>query len=94
MFCPKCGKEITDEAFCPYCGQATDGKSNPYQSMDAPNPLYALIAFFIPLAGLVLFIASKKAYPKRAKSALKGYLARLAMYLIVFLITLIPYIIY
>lgn len=89
MFCSKCGKEITDEAFCPYCGQPTGGKSTPYQALDAPNPLYALIAFFIPLAGLVLFIASIKAYPRRAKSALKGYLARLAMYLIIFLIPII-----
>jgi TM2 domain-containing membrane protein YozV len=46
MFCPKCGKEIPNDAsFCPNCGSAIKAKAAPVDSSgDAPEPKSALAA--------------------------------------------------
>jgi hypothetical protein len=41
---------------------------------DAPSMGYAVLGFFIPLAGLILYLVWKDQYPLRAKSAGKGAL--------------------
>jgi hypothetical protein len=50
--------------------QGTAGQS----SSDAPSMGYAVLGFFIPLAGLILYLVWKDQYPLRAKSAGKGAL--------------------
>lgn len=73
MFCPKCGKQIMDEAVvCPNCGCAVKGSAAPVA--DAPSPGYAVLGFFIPLVGLILYLMKKDTEPLRAKSAGKGAL--------------------
>lgn len=39
---------------------------------DAPNFLFALIGFIIPLVGLVLWLIERGSRPQKAMSALKG----------------------
>lgn len=74
MFCPKCGKEIMDEAvICPHCGCATNNQKASGTG-DAPSTGYAVLGFFIPLVGLILYLVNKDQYPQRAKSAGKGAL--------------------
>lgn len=69
MFCSHCGQEIPDEAvICPKCGcqplvRKGDGKSFGI----------ALLSFFIPLVGLILYFVWKKEKPLRAGSAGKGF---------------------
>ena len=75
MFCPKCGKEIMDEAvICPHCGCATGKNSTGVSSGDSPSTGYAVLGFFFPLIGLILYLVNKDTYPSRAKSAGKGAL--------------------
>lgn len=71
-FCSKCGKEIVDEAVvCPHCGCAV---SRTADVADAPNMGYAVLGFFIPLVGLILYLVNKEKSPLKAKSAGKGAL--------------------
>lgn len=81
MFCKKCGKEICDEAVvCPHCGCAT-GNPFPLSSnlngnaeKDASNLGLAILSFFIPVVGLILYLVWRQDYPLKAKSAGKGAL--------------------
>ncbi len=74
MYCKTCGKEINDNAvICPNCGCST-GKGNAVKGKDESSIGYALLGFFIPIVGLILFLMWKEEYPLRAKSAGKGAL--------------------
>ena len=76
MFCSKCGKEVNDEAVvCIHCGCAIENKkSSLTDSNDAPNIGFAVLGFFIPLVGLILYLINKDTAPLKAKSAGKGAL--------------------
>lgn len=74
-YCEKCGKELMDEAVvCPGCGCAVRG-SNVLKNDDAPSTGFAVLGFFIPIAGLILYLINKDSSPLKAKSAGKGALA-------------------
>ena len=71
-FCSKCGKKVMEEAVvCPHCGCAIARNAD---VMDAPNMGYAVLGFFIPLVGLILYLVNKDKSPLKAKSAGKGAL--------------------
>ena len=76
MFCSKCGKEVNDEAVvCVHCGCAIENKKpSPANSNDAPKTGFAVLGFFIPLVGLILYLVNKDTAPLKAKSAGKGAL--------------------
>lgn len=93
MFCKNCGKQIPDNSnFCPKCGVNIKSSSNQYtgyQSIkknqnpdDASSFGYALLSFFIPVAGIVLFIVWNDEYPKRAKSCLNGIITGTVLYVV------------
>ena len=76
-YCSKCGKEIFDEAvICPNCGCATAPTATvaATANVDAPNTGFAVLGFFIPLVGLILYLMNKDTMPLKAKSAGKGAL--------------------
>lgn len=86
--------------FCPYCGAQIDAhtqnQSGEYRPIDqnyqSPYPKqddessfgYALLSFFVPIVGLVLYLIWNKEYPLRAKSCIKGFIANIVVYVIVF----------
>lgn len=71
MFCSHCGQEISDEAvICPHCGCETVRK----KAEDGKSIGFAILSFFIPLVGLILYLIWKDEKPLRAKSAGKGAL--------------------
>ena len=77
MYCRKCGKEILDEAvFCVHCGCSTQVNPAPaaQSANDAPSTGRAVLGFFIPLAGLIIWLINKDTKPLMAKSAGKGAL--------------------
>lgn len=81
MFCVKCGKEIRNDAItCPHCGCLTDNYYLQSQAApvvkqpDASSFGFAVLGFFFPLIGLILYLAWKQEYPKRALSVGKGAL--------------------
>lgn len=76
MYCSNCGKEIDNEAVvCVHCGYPVENKREFYQNQqDAPDIGYAILGFFIPLVGLILYLVNKDTFPLKAKSAGKGAL--------------------
>ena len=74
-FCQKCGKELVDEAvICTNCGCSVGGSPINAYAADAPNLGLAILGFFIPLVGLILYLVNKDSSPLKAKSAGKGAL--------------------
>lgn len=83
MFCSKCGKEVAEgTAFCPFCGASLNSTSSMNSTMqnvsansnDAPSTGFAVLGFFIPIVGLILYLVWKNESPKKAKSCGKGAL--------------------
>lgn len=82
MYCRYCGKQIEEDArFCPYCGSALqeERQAPPPQQRyvdpnDAPSGGFAVLGFFFPVVGLILFLVWQDTMPRRAKSCGKGAL--------------------
>lgn len=73
-YCTFCGNEINKEAtICPYCKKEVLN-NNSVSENDAGGFGWGALGFFIPLAGLILFIVWNSEKPKTAKSAGLGAL--------------------
>lgn len=74
MFCKNCGAEIDDKAVvCPKCGVAQS--NTPTASPDdKPSAGFAVLCFFIPIVGLILYLIWHDTYPLKARSCGKGAL--------------------
>ena len=80
MYCCKCGKEL-DPSFncCPYCGNDINGvreeKNEKINKMEDSNSgWWAVLGFFVPLAGLILYLVWENEKPLTAKKCGKGAL--------------------
>ena len=72
-YCTNCGKELSDEMiFCPDCGHATDLASNNAPSKppmeDKVHIGLCVLAFFIPLFGLIYWLIARNETPKKANA--------------------------
>lgn len=101
MYCPNCGEPIPDGArFCYKCG-ASLGYDYPRRAYDSDRGYdndsgsfgWAVLGFFIPLVGLILYLVWKDEKPKSAKRAGKGALVSVILYLIVIAIYVIVFVI-
>lgn len=72
MYCKNCGHYIDDSAtYCNNCGTKFDNNNG---TDDHSSFGFAVLGFFIPIVGLILFLIYEEKKPKRAKSAGKGAL--------------------
>jgi hypothetical protein len=75
-YCSHCGTEIADEAvICVKCG--CPAASNPQGAAnlnDAPSGGFAVLGFFFPFIGLILWLVWNNSSPLKAKSCGKGAL--------------------
>ena len=95
-YCPYCGSynERANANFCEHCGapisngNVTYNNPNNYNNnlQEGSTIGWGILGFFVPLAGLVLFIAWHNDKPKSAKSAGIGALIRVILSIIVFFI--------
>jgi len=70
-YCSNCGEKInSNEINCSKCGQPLQN-NNPN---DTGSIGLVLLGFFVPLIGMILFIAWHNSYPKKSKSCGKGAL--------------------
>lgn len=73
MYCRNCGTYIDDSAtYCINCGTRFDNNNN--ETDDRSSFAFAILGFFIPIIGLILFLIYEGKKPKRAKSVGKGAL--------------------
>lgn len=74
-FCSHCGKEVLDSAVvCPNCGSGICDKNIIITQDDAPSTAWAVLGFFFPLVGFILYLVNLDRLPLKAKSAGKGAL--------------------
>ena len=93
MFCHECGKEVKDEAVvCVHCGCAIENKKASIKNAeDAPSTGFAVLGFFIPLVGLIIYLINKDAATLKAKSAGKGALIGFCVSLVSSIILIVGY---
>lgn len=97
MYCRYCGKQIEEDArFCPYCGSAQqeERQAPPPQQRyvdpnDAPSGGFAVLGFFFPLIGLILYLVWKDELPQRAHSCGKGALVGVVVYVVFWILAMI-----
>ena len=91
MTCKRCGKEVNEGAFCPYCGTPLYVETP--QKVDKPDAGYTVLGFFLPVIGLILYLVWKDDYPLRAKScgkgALIGVIVAVALWVLSIVLTLL-----
>ena len=80
-YCSTCGKQIEDEAIiCIHCGCLT---SNKVIEEDKNNPGFNVLAFLIPIVGMILYFAWKNEKPIRANgigaAALGGFVCSIIL---------------
>ena len=76
MFCYSCGQEIDNNSqFCLHCGAPAAGNMNGVSiKKDGPSFGFALLGFFLPVVGLIIYLVMNDDRPQKAKSAGKGAL--------------------
>ncbi len=99
MFCINCGKEIDDNSkFCPECGVDTQtGQPNyqrpprPMDPEDSGSVGWAILGFFVPVVGLILYLVWMQTKPKSGKMAGLGALVNVitgVVFVIVYVIVI------
>ena len=72
VYCKNCGAKISSNAYvCPKCGVLTDNKKT---EQDAPSAGFAILGFFFPVIGFILWLIWKDNTPLKASSCGKGAL--------------------
>lgn len=87
-YCRYCGSKMGDGAkFCPACGaEVIASAQKPVERYDdSPSPGFALLSFFFPLVGLILFVVWMNDYPRKSKSCGIGALVGFVVQIIFFL---------
>lgn len=68
-FCSKCGKEIMDDAvICMNCGCAVENQPLAQNAVDEVSVGLCVLAFFVPLFGIIYWPVKHKETPKKAKA--------------------------
>ena len=95
MYCKNCGRSVDDtSSYCNNCGARIDNKPNADVSEDNSNLGFAILGFFIPIVGLILFLIYEEKKPKRAKSAVKGALIGFITEIVLAIILVILYVVF
>lgn len=95
MYCKNCGRTVDDtSSYCNNCGARIDNKPNADVSEDNSNSGFAILGFFIPIVGLILFLIYEEKKPKRAKSAVKGALIGFITEIVLAIILVILYVVF
>ena len=93
-YCRYCGIPIEGAAaFCVYCGTAAGPRPAPLPvEKDKPSAVLNALCFFIPIMGLILYLALKKHRPQKARACGKASLGMLYFILAISCIAAFVYI--
>lgn len=79
-YCKYCGAEVAGDAvFCIHCGRSLVDEHTYSQNDDSGSFGYGVLGFFIPLAGIILYLVWHKDKPKSASMAGKGAVASIIL---------------
>lgn len=93
MYCKNCGRMVDDNSlYCNNCGIQLDNAQKQNVSDDNSSFGFAVLGFFFPLIGLILFLIYESKKPKRAKSAGKGALIGFITKIVLSIILVILYV--
>jgi len=93
MYCKNCGNVVDEGSlYCNSCGTKLDTTHLPIE--DSPSTGFAVLGFFFPLIGLILFLVYESKKPKRAKSAGKGALIGFITNIVLSIILVIVYVVF
>ncbi|MBQ7835903.1 MAG: zinc ribbon domain-containing protein [Clostridia bacterium] len=74
-YCKHCGSEVNENAYaCVKCGCALKDEPTKSSTSDIPAFLWGILGYFVPVAGLILWILWKGERPLDAKAAGLGAL--------------------
>ena len=94
MYCKNCGALVDENSlYCNKCGTRLDNTQSVPVSEDRSSFGFALLGFFVPLAGLIFFLIYESKKPKRAKSAGKGALIGFITEIILSIVVVILYVV-
>ena len=72
MYCKKCGRAVEEDSlYCNNCGAQINTTQNQNISEDSSSFGFALLGFFIPLVGLILFSYTRGRSPKEQNLLVK-----------------------
>ena len=97
MYCKNCGQELSDtDAFCTQCGQSVNESSDSLPAVVEEKKVakkarfaWAILGFFVPVVGLILFIIWKSEHPDVARKAGIGALAGVVTEIVVAIFSVI-----
>ncbi|HKM30184.1 MAG TPA: zinc ribbon domain-containing protein [Bacilli bacterium] len=88
-YCRNCGAQLEEgQKFCLVCGKA-DKNDFITSSIDTGGLEWGVLGFFIPLAGLVLYLIWREEKPKTARIAGKGALISAMLTAVLFVLYVI-----
>lgn len=86
MYCKNCGEMIDDKAvICPKCGVAQVQLPS---VTDSGSFGWALLGFFIPVVGLILFLVWRESKPKSSKKAGIGALVSVLLGILFYILVI------
>ncbi len=89
-YCVNCGKEIEQEIItCPDCGMIQNTNEVIKTEEEGSKIGFGILGFFIPVAGLILYILWKKEKPQTAKAAGKGALISVIMGVVFYVVMMV-----
>ena len=98
MFCPKCGKEIADDAeFCVHCGRRvslTEPSIKALKQKESKTTMGVLFALFLGLTGLLIGICIYEKDTIARKTFMKGWIITFLIPLGAILLLIIIFAIY
>lgn len=81
VYCSHCGEKIDfDLSICPFCGKHVGAISN---EVDEESVLFDILAFLIPILGIVLWVATKDKTPNKANALIKWAFAGILVNIVV-----------
>lgn len=95
MFCKNCGNVIDEKSlYCSNCGTRFETVQKQNFPDDRSGFGFAILGFFIPIVGLILFLIYEGKKPKRAKSAGKGALTGFVTRITLSIILVVLYVVF
>lgn len=91
MYCSKCGAKLPEGSeFCSECGNSlSETTKNEVKESSGSSFAWGILGFFVPLAGLILYLVWKQERPSDAKAAGIGALTWLIVYIVIIILVFV-----